>query len=173
MDMEGVARLKDTKAVMIRGDPQTCCGKGWQHQVSTCSQAAAVPPGGPCWLRELHLFIIAIYIVPGICRRLQQPRTLIRPRQALGAGVCHAPARRSTRGALAWSPVVHPADSWARHPKPPPGARPDPCWALTSLLPQLLGREGQAHLCPRGELSRIVMAGRVGSIYQGGQASWD
>lgn len=34
--------------------------------------------------RELHLFIIAIYIVPGICSRLHQPHTLIRPHHALG-----------------------------------------------------------------------------------------
>lgn len=48
--------------------------------VSTRSKVGAVPLRGLAgWLRELHLFIIAIYIVPGICRRLHQPHTLIRP----------------------------------------------------------------------------------------------
>lgn len=61
---------------------------GLQLQARAKGQAVAVPPGGPRWQRELHLFIIAIYIVSGICRRLQQPHSLIRPRRALGAAAC-------------------------------------------------------------------------------------
>lgn len=86
VDMKGAHGVKVMEAVWMRGDPQTCWGMGLQLQVSTRSRAVPVPPGGPRWLLELHLFIIAIYIAPGICRRLQQPHTLIRPCPALGAG---------------------------------------------------------------------------------------
>ena len=51
--------------------------QGWGGR--SLSEASLAASG-----RELHLFIIAIYIVPGICRRLHQPHTLIRPHHALG-----------------------------------------------------------------------------------------
>lgn len=82
---EAVDRLKVIEEVGMRGDPQTCWRTGLHLQVSARGEAAAVPPRGPRWRQELHLFIIAIYIVSGICRRLQQPHILIRPCRALGA----------------------------------------------------------------------------------------
>lgn len=100
----GCTQTKGHGGSGVRGDPQTCRGMGLRLQVSARSKAAAVPPGGPRWLRELHLFIIAIYIVPGICRRLQQPHTLIRPRHALGAGACPEVGE----AVPSWNPLVRP-----------------------------------------------------------------
>jgi hypothetical protein len=80
-DAEDADRLKTRKEVVTRGDPpsQTCIGHGSETPRLSKKQAWAVPSRGPSWLQELHLFIIAIYIVPGICRRLHQPHMLMRP----------------------------------------------------------------------------------------------
>lgn len=86
MDTEGADRWKVSMEGGDVGQPWNLRGMGLPLQVSARREAAAVPPGGPHRPRELHLFIIAIYIVPGICRRLQQPHALIRPRHAPGAG---------------------------------------------------------------------------------------
>lgn len=132
----------------VRGDPQTCRGMGLRLQVSARSEAAAVPPGGRRWLQELHLFIIAIYIVPGICRRLQQPRALIRPRHALGAGACPEVGGTACPGIPSCTHLA--AGPGSR--SPPPGTRPNQA-GPHSLLQQLLDRAAQAHLSPPQELS--------------------
>lgn len=75
--MKGGHGVKVTEAVWMRGDLPNLLGDGIATEVSTRSRAVPAPPGGPRCLLELHLFIIAIYIVPGICRRLQQPHTLV------------------------------------------------------------------------------------------------
>lgn len=119
---------------------------GLQLQVSARSKAAAVPPGGPRRLRELHLFIIAIYIVPGICRRLQQPHALIRPRHALGAGACLEVGEMD--------PVLESpsAPTWPLG-QAPLFPRDEPQPGHHSLFQQLLDTAAQARLGPPGELS--------------------
>lgn len=84
-----------------------------QLEVSARSKAAAVPPQGPCWLQELHVFIIAIYIVPGICRGCS------RHTHSLGSVMPweQGPARRWAMGPVLESPT---APTW------PLGQVPDP-----------------------------------------------
>ena len=48
--------------------------------------------------------------------------------------------------ALAWSPLVHPPDSWTRLTIPFPRTKSRPCWVL--ILQQLLSREAQTPLHP-------------------------
>lgn len=138
---------------------------GLQLQVSARSKAAAVPPGGPRRLRELHLFIIAIYIVPGICRRLQQPHALIRPRHALGAGACLEVGEMD--------PVLESpsAPTWPLGQAPlfcPPGTSPNQ--AITHCSSSCWTQQPKLASVPQENFLAIVVSGRVGSICQWQQA---
>lgn len=161
MDTDDADRRKVTMEVGMWDNPGTYGGMGLQLQVSARSKAAAVPPGGPHRLRELHLFIIAIYIVPGICRRLQRPHALIRPRHALGAGACLEEGEMEpvleSPSALTWLLGQGPLSL-------PPGTSPNQ--AVTHYSSSCWTQQPKLTSVSQENFLAIAVTGRVGSICQ-------